>query len=154
MCVIDTAPSPDIRMLSALTSTDYVVAPIQLNQEAISGIGGVMKSKKIGTHRIKATINPKLELIGILPNMVERTSPFQVQNFKDIAAAYGSLLIPLPGKNGGYAHIPKRSIIAEAQATGEVLWEMKKTSAADTWREIKPSIAAIVARMNLEKHDG
>ncbi len=44
---------------------------------------------------------------------------------------------------GQCAFIPKRSAIAEAQASGEVLWEMKRTAARDTWKEIEPSIARI-----------
>ena len=39
--------------------------------------------------------------------------------------------------------MPRRSCIAEAQAEGAVLWEMKKTAARDTWREIEPSLQRI-----------
>jgi chromosome partitioning protein len=44
---------------------------------------------------------------------------------------------------GAFASIPRRSCIAEAQAAGEVLWEMKKTAARDAWREIEPSLTRI-----------
>ena len=46
---------------------------------------------------------------------------------------------------GAFASIPRRSCIAEAQASGEVLWEMKKTAARDAWNEIQPSIAKVAA---------
>jgi chromosome partitioning protein len=39
--------------------------------------------------------------------------------------------------------MPRRSCIAEAQAEGAVLWEMKKTAARDAWREIEPSLQRI-----------
>ena len=46
----------------------------------------------------------------------------------------------LPGQ---YAFLPRRSIIAEAQANAEVLWRMKKTAARDAWKEIEPGMAHI-----------
>jgi chromosome partitioning protein len=95
-------------------------------------------------YRIKALLNPKLEFIGLLPTLVEGT-PFQRDNLVQVVAAYGHLLIEIGGLPGQCAGIPKRSAIAEAQANGEVLWEMKKTAARDAWREIEPSIARIAA---------
>lgn len=147
ICIVDTNPNPDIRLLSALCSADYALSPIQLNQEAISGIGGVVKHPIFGTLKIQATVNKNLSFLGIVPMMVELTSPFQVENFKDIVKHYGHLLIPLSKKKGSYAFIPKRSIIAESQASGEVLWEMEKGTARQVWKEIKPSIAAIYDKM-------
>ena len=38
------------------------------------------------------------------------------------------------------ASIPKRSAIAEAQAAGLLLWEIKKTAARDAWVEIEPTM--------------
>ena len=38
VCVIDTNPGPDIRVISALASADFVLSPIQLNQEAMEGV--------------------------------------------------------------------------------------------------------------------
>jgi hypothetical protein len=36
--------------------------------------------------------------------------------------------------------MPRRSAIAEAQAAGVVLWEMKKTAARDCWKEIERTV--------------
>ena len=49
-------------------------------------------------------------------------------------------MIRLGPEPGNCARIPKRSAIAEAQAEGVVLWEMKKSAAREAWQEIKPSI--------------
>src|SRR6186713_1864846 len=35
VCVVDTNPNPDIRMIAALASADFVLSPIQLTQEAM-----------------------------------------------------------------------------------------------------------------------
>ena len=53
---------------------------------------------------------------------------------------YASLLIPLSDKLGDVAGMPRRTAIAEAQAAGVVLWEMKKTAARDFWKEIERTV--------------
>lgn len=142
VCIIDTNPNPDIRVVSALVSADFVISPLQLNQEAIDGIAALLGHERVGIQRIQAKLNPRLRLIGILPTLVEPT-PFQKRNFAKLVQHYASLLIKLP--DTGFALIPKRSAIAEAQASGEVLWEMRKTAAREAWREIEPGMAQIAA---------
>ena len=139
VCVIDTHPNPDIRVIAALASADFVLSPVQLTQEAFDGVSALLAHPRVGIRKIKELLNPKLELIGLLPSMVEQT-PFQKMNFEQVIRSYLSLLIRTPG---GFAFIPRRSVIAEAQAQGAVLWEMKKTAARDAWREIEVTITTI-----------
>lgn len=148
VCIIDTNPNPDIRYAAALVTADFVLSPIQLNQEALDGIVGLLNHQRYGYKKIKAALNPNLELIGILPNMVEPT-PFQRANFKHLVEAYSKLLIVIDEKQQQFAFIPKRSAIAEAQAEGVFIAEMTKTAARDAWREIKPSFDVIAQRMGL-----
>jgi chromosome partitioning protein len=142
VCVIDTNPNPDIRLIAALASTDFVLSPIQLTQEALDGLSALLNHDRVGLRKIKAVLNPKLRLIGLLPTMVEAT-PFQKANFVHVLQHYRSLMIPLSDRVGDIASLPKRTVIAEAQAAGELLWELKKTAARDAWKEIEPSLARI-----------
>jgi chromosome partitioning protein len=142
VCIVDTHPNPDIRLIAALASADFVLSPIQLNQEAVDGVQQLVMHHRVGINKIKAILNPKLHLIGLLPTMVEAT-PFQRANFIQLVADYGQLLIPLSEAKGDYARLPKRVAVAEAQASGELLWEVRKTAARDAWKEIEPSIAHI-----------
>lgn len=142
VCVIDTNPNPDIRVIAALASADFVLSPIQLNQEAMDGVSGLLNHDRVGLRKIKAVLNTKLALIGLLPTMVEPT-PFQKANFVQVVQQYHPLMIRIGDGPGAFASIPRRSCIAEAQAEGAVLWEMKKTAARDAWREIEPSLARI-----------
>jgi chromosome partitioning protein len=144
VCIIDTNPNPDIRVIAALVSADFVLSPIQLNLEAMDGIGGLLNHERVGLRKIKAVLNPKLHLIGLLPTMVEPT-PFQRSNFIQIVQRYHPLMIRIGEGPGAFASIPRRSAIAEAQAHAEVLWEMKKTAARDAWREIELSLRVIAA---------
>ena len=144
VCIVDTNPNPDIRVIAALASADFVLSPIQLNQEAIDGVCAMLLHPRVGVYRIKAALNPKLELIGLLPTMVEAT-PYQRANFRQLIEKYLSLMIRIGNGPGDLASIPKRSAIAEAQASGEILWEMKKTAARDAWREIEPTLRHLAA---------
>ncbi|AGH79863.1 chromosome partitioning protein [Xanthomonas perforans] len=151
ICLIDTNPNPDIRQLASLVVADYVVSPIQLNQEAIDGIGDLLNHPKLGIRKIKATINKKLTLIGILPNMVEPT-PFQRDNFTALATHYPQLLIsmsPLPG----FAAVKKTTAIPEAQAVGQPVWKLGKTSARDAWTQMRPVFDKIAEAMEVPKND-
>ena len=142
ICVVDTNPNPDIRVIAALASADFVLSPIQLNQEAMDGVRGLLNHERVGVQKMKAILNPKLEPIGVLPTMVEAT-PFQKANFIQPVQQYCSLLIQIGAESAEFAFIPRRSAIAEAQASGEVLWEMKKTAARDAWKEIEASVAGL-----------
>lgn len=166
VCVIDTNPNPDIRYAAALICAHFLLSPIELNQEAIDGIGALLHHKRYGFYKVRQVLNNKLALLGILPNMVEAT-PFQRANFAQLIAAYAHLLIPLDGEPARYACIPNRTAIAEAQAAGVPLWQLRqaaqagqssgaaaeslpvRSSARDAWREIKPVFETIARRMGL-----
>ncbi len=144
VCIVDTNPNPDIRVIAALASADFALSPIQLNQEAMDGVAGLLNHDRVGLRKIQAVLNPKLTLIGLLPTLVEPT-PYQRANFVQVVQRYHALLIRTGTEAGAFASIPRRSCIAEAQSEGAVLWEMKKTAARDTWHEIEPSLARIAA---------
>ena len=150
VCVLDTNPNPDIRYAAALIASNYLLSPVQLNQEAIDGIRALLHHSRYGYHKIKQVLNPGLELIGLLPNLVEAT-PFQKKNLQDLVAKHMELLIPVAGS---FARIPTRTAIAEAQAEGVYIADMKKTSARDALKELLVSFDAIAKRMNLESPHG
>jgi chromosome partitioning protein len=60
-----------------------------------------------------------------------------------IVQRYHPLLIRIGAGAGDFASMPRRSAIAEAQAHGQVLWEMKKTAARDAWKEIEPTLRGL-----------
>lgn len=171
VCVVDTNPNPDVRYAAALIVADFVVSPVELNQEAIVGIVALLEHPRYGFDRIKAKLNPRLELIGILPNMVEAT-PFQRANFAALVARHAHLLIRLAGEEQRFAFIPARTAIAEAQAAGVPVWQLRqalpasdvgrvdplsmpvRTAAREAWREIRPVFEEIERRMGLGDGDG
>ncbi len=149
ICIVDTNPNPDIRYAVALIGATHVLAPIQLNQEAIEGIVGLLGHNRYGVRLIQSTLNPNLKFLGILPNLVEPT-PFQRGNFQALAKSYGGLLLSRRSDAGiSFGMIQKRTAIAEAQAAGVFVGDMTKTSARDAWREIQPVFDMILVGMEL-----
>ncbi len=146
ICIIDTNPNPDIRQIASLVVSDYVLSPLQLNQEAIDGIGDLLNHDTIGIRKIKAAINPKLELIGILPNLVKPT-PFQRENFGALSKHFSNLLIPMDA--GGFAAIKETTAVPEAQAAGIPIWKLGKTSGFTAWAQIKPIFEKIASIMEV-----
>lgn len=154
VCLIDCAPTADLRTVYAQSVADFMLSPIQLNQEAVEGVAETLNGRR-GVRRIQATFNPALQFIGILPNMVEHT-PVQQANAREVATRFAQYLIPDPDVEGRFLTIPRRSAIAEAQAEGVPLWELAraKTAARDAWREVRPCLEAIADRMQLETGHG
>jgi chromosome partitioning protein len=150
VCIIDTNPNPDIRYAAALISAGYVLAPIQLNQEALEGIYGLINHPRYGITRIRAALNPDLKFLGILPNLVEPT-PFQRTNLQALAAKFGTRLLSRRDDSGAivFGFIPKRSAVAEAQAASVFLPDLAKTAARDAWREIRPVFDMILKGMDI-----
>ena len=68
--IIDCLPSLGVLLMNALTAADGVVIPVQTQKFALNGLQGL--TEVIG--QIKGTLNPKLEIIGILPTMVDGTN--------------------------------------------------------------------------------
>ena len=101
-CIVDTNPNPDIRLISALASADHVLAPIQLTMEAMEGIYGLLNHDRVGVRKVKALLNPKLDLIGILPMMVEAT-PFQRANLVEVVTSLHAAPDPAERRSGDIA---------------------------------------------------
>lgn len=67
--IIDCLPSLGTMLINALTVADKVLIPVQTQEFSMDGLQALESL----IQQIKTTINPKLELLGILPTMVDRT---------------------------------------------------------------------------------
>lgn len=150
--VIDTNPTPDIRVLAALVSADFVIAPITLTQEAINGIADLFNHPRVGIAMLQQRgFNRKLRFLGMLPMMVEPT-PFQRANLQVLmgAPAYRAQLLTLvdePQSGADFARIKKSVVIQEIQASGQELPKLRKTAAREAWAEIQPVMHRIATLM-------
>ncbi|MDE6834651.1 MAG: AAA family ATPase [Ruminococcus sp.] len=67
--IIDCLPSLGTMLINAFTAADKVLIPVQTQEFSMDGLQALESL----IQQIKTTINPKLELLGILPTMVDRT---------------------------------------------------------------------------------
>lgn len=142
ICIIDTNPNPDIRQITAIVVASHVLSPIQLNQEAIDGIGRLFENIK----KLKQ-INKKMVFLGLMPNLVEAT-PFQRNNLAELVKHFSTVLFKTDA--GKVAFIPTRTALAEAQAAGLPVWAMQKTSARTAWSELKPIFEIVSKRLEFD----
>lgn len=155
VCLIDTGPNPDIRVLSALVSADFVLAPIDLGQEAIDGIGRLINAPEIGIATVmESGLNPSLKFLGMLPTRVKAVA-LHKENMRTIfsSSQYRSMLLTLvdePKSGDDFAMVADRTVIQQCQATGQFIGEIRdQTAARDTWREVKPVLDRITHLMGV-----
>ncbi len=67
--LIDCLPSLGTLLINALTAADRVLIPVQTQKFSMDGL----QSLEALTQLVKVNTNPKLNLIGVLPTMVDRT---------------------------------------------------------------------------------
>lgn len=65
--IIDCPPSLSLLTVNALTATDKLVVPLQMEVLSLQGLDQIVNS--VG--RIKGVLNEKLEILGLLPVMVD-----------------------------------------------------------------------------------
>ncbi|KVU84277.1 hypothetical protein WK76_24945 [Burkholderia ubonensis] len=149
LCLIDCPPSADTRVMLALWVSDFVLSPIQLNQEAIEGLANTVTGPR-GILRFQKMLNPNLRFLGVLLNMVEAT-PLQKQNYDElIRSGFGRYLVA--DADGRPCRVLKRMSIAEAQALGLPLWELgrQKTAAREAWAEMEPVFERVMELVGIE----
>lgn len=142
--IIDTNPSPDIRQTSALICATHVLAPIELAQESIDGIGRILnKIREIKENKY----NADLKFIGLLINKFEK-KPFQELMLKSIVQSNKKML--MQSSEGLFPMIKNSITFKEAQAAGLPVWGLGSSSGRDAYKNIRPVLEVITEKMGLE----
>ena len=79
--MVDTPPSLGILTLNALVAADLLLAPVQCEYLALEGVAQLMETIEL----VRATLNPRLELMGMLMTMYDprtRLSPQVVEEVR------------------------------------------------------------------------
>lgn len=171
LMIIDTNPNPDVRSDLGLFVCTHLLSPIALNKEPIDGIVRLCD-------RIDAisSFNPNLPggFLGILPNILESSWRFQMNNAKELMANFGNLLlktreislkcyldenkkIQLLKEDGdatfsekeAFCAIKSHAAIAEAQQRNLPIWEMQ--NGTEAWAEMKRAFFSILESLNIRK---
>ena len=104
---IDSPPSLGLLTVNALTAADGVIIPLQCEYFALEGVSELMATLK----RIQKTMNPRLDVDGVLFTMVDERVSLTQQVMVDIRQHFQSKVFG--------ASIPRNVRLAEAPSFGK-----------------------------------
>lgn len=110
--LIDCLPSLGILLINALTAADDMLIPVQTQKFSMDGLTALTELHK----QICSTINPKLNILGILPTMTDNTNVCK-NSLERLADLYGDKLLNIS--------IHKSVEAAKSSETGKALCRTK-----------------------------
>ena len=104
--IIDSPPSLSLLTVNGLIASKYVLLPVQAEFYALEGLGQLLETMKI----VRKGMNPGLELLGVLPTMLDSRTTLSNQVHDEIKRHF-------PGKVFSVT-IPRNIRLAEAPSHG------------------------------------
>ena len=104
--IIDSPPSLSLLTVNGLIAARYVLLPVQAEFYALEGLGQLLETMKL----IRKNLNPTLDLIGVLPTMVDSRTSLSSQVLAEISKHFPAKVF----KNT----IPRNVRLAEAPSHG------------------------------------
>lgn len=104
--IIDNPPSLSLLTVNGLVASKYVVLPVQAEFYALEGLGQLLETMKL----VRKGMNPVLELLGVLPTMIDSRTTLSGQVHEEIKKHF-------PGKVFESV-IPRNIRLAEAPSHG------------------------------------
>ena len=116
LIVVDCPPSLGILTLNALVAADLLLAPVQCEYLALEGVGQLMET----LHLVRATLNPRLELLGMLMTMYDARTRLSTQVVEEVRRHF-------PARTFDTV-IPRSIRLSEAPSFGKPVLEYEPTS--------------------------
>lgn len=104
--LIDSPPSLSLLTVNGLIAAQYVLLPVQAEFYALEGLGQLLETMKL----VRKSMNPTLDLVGVLPTMVDGRTTLSGQVHEEIKKHF-------PGKVFKTT-IPRNIRLAEAPSHG------------------------------------
>lgn len=105
--ILDCPPALDLLTLNALVAADAVLVPIQCEYLALEGVSELLDTLM----RIRRTLNPALEIEGILLTMYDERTSLSKQVATDLRSFFGTQVFQIV--------IPRNVRLAEAPSFGK-----------------------------------
>src|SRR5690606_17751848 len=78
--IIDSPPSLSLLTVNGLIAAKYVLLPVQAEFYALEGLGQLLETMKL----VRKGMNPMLELLGVLPTMIDSRTTLSTQVHEEI----------------------------------------------------------------------
>jgi chromosome partitioning protein len=114
--IIDCPPSLGILTINALVAADVLLAPVQCEYLALEGVGQLMETIDL----IRATLNPRLELLGMLMTMYDPRTRLSPQVVDEVRRHFPERTFETV--------IPRSVRLSEAPSHGKPVLEYEPTS--------------------------
>jgi chromosome partitioning protein len=114
--IIDTPPSLGILTLNALVAADLLLAPVQCEYLALEGVAQLMETIEL----VRATLNPRLELLGMLMTMYDPRTRLSPQVVEEVRRHFPDRTFQTV--------IPRSVRLSEAPSYGKPVLEYEPTS--------------------------
>lgn len=104
--IIDSPPSLSLLTVNALIAAKYVLLPVQAEFYALEGLGQLLETMKL----VRKGMNPGLELLGVLPTMMDTRTTLSNQVHEEIKKHFADKVFKTT--------IPRNIRLAEAPSHG------------------------------------
>jgi len=115
--ILDCPPSLSLLTVNALTAADALLIPLQCEFYALEGLGQLLQTFR----RIKSSLNPDLDILGILLTMFDRRTNLSYQVAEDAEKYFKNLVFKTV--------IPRNIRLSEAPSFGKPILLYDATSA-------------------------
>ena len=138
--IIDSPPSLSLLTVNGLIAARYVLLPVQAEFYALEGLGQLLETMKL----VRKGMNPSLELLGVLPTMLDTRTTLSNQVHAEIQRHF-------PGKVFETT-IPRNIRLAEAPSHGIPIGIYDKFSKGS--RAYKALAKEVIERSEAGMHGG
>ena len=114
--LIDCPPSLGLLTLNALTAAQHLLIPVQAEYYALEGLSQLLSTMQ----RVRAGLNPQLDLLGVLVTMYDGRTSLSDQVYKELQKHFGAKLLD--------TIIPRNVRLAEAPSHGKPIADHDKWS--------------------------
>lgn len=104
--IIDSPPSLSLLTVNGLIASRYILLPVQAEFYALEGLGQLLETMKL----IRKGLNPTLEIIGVLPTMMDSRTTLSGQVYEEIKKYFPDKVFKTT--------IPRNIRLAEAPSHG------------------------------------
>lgn len=114
--IIDCPPALGLLTINALAAATSILIPVQSEYYALEGLGQLLAT----VQRVRQTINPSLDLLGVVLTMFDKRTSLSEQVMDELANHFGDKLFKTV--------IPRNVRLAEAPSFGKTIFEHDRWS--------------------------